>query len=80
MPLSQGQLAHEGGLELARKLGIEATVFSGDHGGFDGRPEEFAAKLGKVLSTCVNEEHRRRAARCDVLGRQGAAAYRWMRA
>jgi pimeloyl-ACP methyl ester carboxylesterase len=46
---SQGQLAHEGGLGLARKLGIEATVFPGDHGGFDGRPEEFAAKLSEVL-------------------------------
>jgi pimeloyl-ACP methyl ester carboxylesterase len=46
---SPGQLAHQGGLGLARKLGIEATVFPGDHGGFDGRPEEFAAKLSEVL-------------------------------
>jgi pimeloyl-ACP methyl ester carboxylesterase len=46
---SRGQLAHEGGLGLARKLGSEAIVFPGDHGGFDGRPEEFAAKLCEVL-------------------------------
>jgi hypothetical protein len=46
---SAGQLAHEGGLGLARKLGLEATVFPGDHGGFDGRPVEFAAKLREVL-------------------------------
>jgi hypothetical protein len=46
---SRGQLAHEGGLGLARKLGTEAIVFPGDHGGFDGRPEEFAAKLCEVL-------------------------------
>jgi hypothetical protein len=46
---SAGQLAHEGGLGLARRLGTEATVFPGDHGGFDGRPEEFGAKLLEVL-------------------------------
>jgi pimeloyl-ACP methyl ester carboxylesterase len=46
---SAGQLAHEGGLGLARALGVQATVFPGDHGGFDGRPAEFAAKLLEVL-------------------------------
>ena len=46
---SRGQLAHEGGLGLARRLGREAAVFPGDHSGFDGRPVEFAAKLRKVL-------------------------------
>jgi pimeloyl-ACP methyl ester carboxylesterase len=46
---SGGQLAHEGGLGLARMLGIEATVFPGDHGGFDGHPVEFADKLCEVL-------------------------------
>jgi pimeloyl-ACP methyl ester carboxylesterase len=46
---SAGQLAHNGGLGLARRLGVEPTVFPGDHGGFDGRPEEFAARLLKVL-------------------------------
>lgn len=46
---SAGQLAHNGGLGLARLLGVEATVFPGDHGGFDGHPVEFAEKLGEVL-------------------------------
>lgn len=46
---SAGQLAHEGGLGLARALGVEATVFPGDHGGFNGRPAEFAARLLEVL-------------------------------
>jgi pimeloyl-ACP methyl ester carboxylesterase len=46
---SQGQLAHEGGLGLARKLGKEAAVFPGSHGGFDERPVEFAARLREVL-------------------------------
>jgi pimeloyl-ACP methyl ester carboxylesterase len=46
---SVGQLAHQGGLGLAARLGIEPTVFPGDHSGFDGRPEEFAAKLSEVL-------------------------------
>lgn len=47
---SMGQLAHNGGLGLARRLGLEATVFPGDHGGFSGRPVEFAAKLREVLA------------------------------
>jgi pimeloyl-ACP methyl ester carboxylesterase len=46
---SAGQLAHNGGLGLAQRLGVEATVFPGDHGGFAGRPKEFAAKLREVL-------------------------------
>jgi hypothetical protein len=46
---SKGQLAHEGGLGLANCLGMEPCVFPGDHGGFDGRPEEFAARLLEVL-------------------------------
>jgi pimeloyl-ACP methyl ester carboxylesterase len=46
---SAGQLAHEGALGLSRTLGVEAAVFPGDHGGFDGRPAEFAARLLEVL-------------------------------
>jgi len=46
---SKGQLAHNGALGLAQRLGTEAVVFPGDHGGFDGRPIEFAAKLREVL-------------------------------
>jgi pimeloyl-ACP methyl ester carboxylesterase len=46
---SAGQLAHNGGLGLAKALGIEPTVFPGDHGGFDGRAEEFGPRLLDVL-------------------------------
>lgn len=46
---SQGQLAHEGGLGLARALGSEPAVFPGDHGGFAGCPEQFAGRLLEVL-------------------------------
>jgi pimeloyl-ACP methyl ester carboxylesterase len=46
---STGQLAHNGGLGLAKVLGTDAVGFPGDHGGFDGRPAEFAAKLREVL-------------------------------
>jgi pimeloyl-ACP methyl ester carboxylesterase len=48
---SRGQLAHNGGLGLAARLGIEAVVFPGDHGGFSGRPREFASKLREVLTS-----------------------------
>jgi hypothetical protein len=48
---SAGQLAHRGGLGLGRLLGVEPAVFPGDHGGFDGRPEEFAARLREVLES-----------------------------
>jgi pimeloyl-ACP methyl ester carboxylesterase len=47
---SVGQLAHDGGLGLARALGVEATVFPGAHGGFDERPEAFAVTLLEVLA------------------------------
>jgi pimeloyl-ACP methyl ester carboxylesterase len=46
---SAGQLAYKGGVGLAAKLGIEPTVFPGDHGGFDGRPAEFGPRLLEVL-------------------------------
>jgi pimeloyl-ACP methyl ester carboxylesterase len=35
---------------LARLLGTEPVIFPGDHGGFMGRPDEFAAVLRSVLS------------------------------
>ena len=44
------QLACAGGKRLARIVGSEAVVFPGDHGGFDGKPKEFAAKLIEVLA------------------------------
>ena len=46
---SAGQLAHNGGLGLAKALGIDVTTFPGDHGGFDGRAEEFGPRLLEVL-------------------------------
>jgi len=46
---SKGELANEGGLGLARRLGTQAEVFPGAHGGFESHPEEFAARLREVL-------------------------------
>jgi pimeloyl-ACP methyl ester carboxylesterase len=46
---SEGQLAHRTGLSLADKLSVEPVVFPGDHGGFIGRPSEFADVLQEVL-------------------------------
>ena len=46
---SRGQLAHEGGLGLAKRLGTEAVVFPGAHGGFDTTAAEFAVRLREVL-------------------------------
>jgi len=46
---SRGELAHEGGLGLAKRLGTQAVVFPGAHGGFDSHAAEFAARLREVL-------------------------------
>ena len=46
---SRGETAHQGGLGLAERLGTEAVVFPGAHGGFDSHAAEFAAKLRQVL-------------------------------
>ena len=46
---SRGELAHEGGVALARRLGTEAVVFPGAHGGFDTNAAEFAVKLQQVF-------------------------------
>ena len=47
---SRGELAHEGGLGLAARLGTEPVVFPGAHGGFGTHPAEFATKLRQVLA------------------------------
>jgi hypothetical protein len=47
---SEGQVAHNGGLGLARRLGTRPVVFPGDHSGFDGKPVEFSARLLEVLA------------------------------
>ena len=46
---TENQLARAGSFGLAEVLGTGVTVFPGDHGGFDGRPTEFAARLLEVL-------------------------------
>ena len=46
---SRGELAHEGGLRLAERLGTQAVVFPGAHGGFESHAPEFAGKLREVL-------------------------------
>ena len=46
---SRGQLAHEGGLGLARMLGGEPAIFPGGHGGFESDAPEFARRLRAVL-------------------------------
>jgi pimeloyl-ACP methyl ester carboxylesterase len=55
---SNGNLAQRGAEAAAQRLGTEAVVFPGDHGGFmggeygqpPGEPEAFAAKLREVLA------------------------------
>ncbi|HVS49733.1 MAG TPA: alpha/beta hydrolase [Candidatus Dormibacteraeota bacterium] len=46
---SRGELAHDGGLGLAERLGTQAVVFPGDHGGFGSHAAEFAIRLRAVL-------------------------------
>jgi len=46
---SRGELAHDGGLGLAERLGTQAIVFPGDHSGFESHAAEFATKLREVL-------------------------------
>ena len=46
---SKGEPAHEGGVNLAKKLGSEVATFPGGHGGFESHAPEFAKRLRKVL-------------------------------
>ncbi len=46
---SRGELAHEGGLGLAERLGTQAVEFPGAHGGFESHAPEFAVKLREVF-------------------------------
>jgi len=48
---SRGELANEGGLSLAKKLGREAVVFPGAHGGFESNAAEFAGRLREVFKS-----------------------------
>ena len=45
---SRGESAHEGGLELARRLGNEPAFFPGAHGGFESHAKQFAVRLREV--------------------------------
>jgi len=47
---SRGELANEGGLALAERLGTQPVVFPGAHGGFESHAPEFATKLREVLT------------------------------
>jgi pimeloyl-ACP methyl ester carboxylesterase len=46
---SGGQVAHRAGLALAERLGIEATMFPGGHGGASTDTHAFAERLDGVL-------------------------------
>jgi pimeloyl-ACP methyl ester carboxylesterase len=46
---SRGQMAHDGGLALASRLGTQVVVFPGDHGGFGSHAAEFGTKLREVF-------------------------------
>jgi hypothetical protein len=48
---SAGEPPHRCGLALADRLGTEAAVFSGDHGGFGTRADEFAVQVDLALDT-----------------------------
>jgi hypothetical protein len=47
---SRGELANDAGRALAKRLGTEAVVFPGAHGGFESHAPEFALKLREVLA------------------------------
>jgi pimeloyl-ACP methyl ester carboxylesterase len=46
---SMGELANEGAVGLAQRLGTEAVVFPGAHGGFESHASEFAGTLLQVF-------------------------------
>jgi len=46
---SRGNLAQQASLALAERVGTQAVVFPGDHGGHMRHPDEFAIALRKVL-------------------------------
>jgi pimeloyl-ACP methyl ester carboxylesterase len=48
---SGGQLPHKAGQKIADNLGIEATVFPGDHQGFGTHTQEWAAAVDRALSS-----------------------------
>lgn len=49
--LSEGEPPHRAAVAVAERLGTQAALFPGDHGGFGAEPEAFATKLHEVLSS-----------------------------
>jgi pimeloyl-ACP methyl ester carboxylesterase len=47
---SKGEVAARSATALAERLGVPATAFPGDHGGFMSDPEAFAARLRQTLA------------------------------
>jgi hypothetical protein len=48
---SEGTPMYQASVTLAERLGTQAVVFPGDHGGFDVVSDAFAARLHEVLSS-----------------------------
>jgi hypothetical protein len=46
---SAGELAHDTAFALAERLGTEAVIFPGGHGGYTSHPAEFLTQLQEVL-------------------------------
>lgn len=47
---TKGQVAHQTGVALAERLGMDPVVFLGDHGGYSSQPAAFAELLHSVLT------------------------------
>jgi pimeloyl-ACP methyl ester carboxylesterase len=47
---TRGQVAHQTGVALAERLGMDPVIFPGDHGGYSSQPAAFAERLQAVLT------------------------------
>jgi pimeloyl-ACP methyl ester carboxylesterase len=47
---TKGQVAHQTGVALAERLGMDPVVFPGDHGGYSSQPVAFAERLYEALT------------------------------
>ena len=47
---TRGQIAHQTGVALAERLGMDPVIFPGDHGGYSSHPAAFAERLYEVLT------------------------------
>ncbi len=48
--VSEGRFPHKSAMELAKRLGTQAVLFPGEHGGFLTHPAEFAERLHRMLA------------------------------